>query len=115
MYTYCLSSQLDEKLFALEGDFHYFQPRKQEHTHTHTHTIKVSISTVPQFTSLSTLLLQMLAFLLEFEPHPCILDSINEQCIGGISINKRYPQAIKYRAEEITTSQAPTMESQCQI
>ena len=24
--AYHLSSQLDKKLFALEGDFHYFQP-----------------------------------------------------------------------------------------
>lgn len=26
VYTYHISSQLDEKLFALEGNFHYFQP-----------------------------------------------------------------------------------------
>lgn len=30
VYTYHLSSQLDEKLFALEGDFHDFQPCKKE-------------------------------------------------------------------------------------
>lgn len=30
VYTYRLSPQLDEKLFALEGDFHYFQPWIQE-------------------------------------------------------------------------------------